>query len=59
MNKRGRPRSESAKDGQYRLRINDEETSMLEEISARTGKSKADILRTSLKIYYGMTVNLE
>ena len=52
MNGRGRRKSENSKNGQYRLRINDEESDMLEYISSKTGETKADILRKSLKIYY-------
>lgn len=56
MNKNGRPKSEDSRNKQYRLRMNDEESQMLDYISGKTGESKADILRKSLANYYELTL---
>lgn len=49
--KRGRPVSDESRKGQYRLRMNDEESDMLDDLSAKTGKDKADVIREALRIY--------
>lgn len=57
MNRLGRPPKQdgSVKNGQYRLRLSDEEAGMLDYISGKTGESKADILRNALKMQYNLT----
>lgn len=50
--KRGRPRKEMIKEHQYRIRMNVGERAMLDHLSEKTGKNRADILRDALKMYY-------
>ena len=54
ITKRGRPRKEEARRGQYRLRTNEEEEKMLDYIHENTGETKADILRRGLKTLYNL-----
>lgn len=56
MNKNGRPKSEDSRSKQYRLRMNDDESRILDCIREKTGESKATILRKSLENYYEMVL---
>lgn len=47
----GRPKSTNARTKQYRLRLTEEEYLKLIQLSKDTGKTRADILRESLKNY--------
>ena len=52
--KRGRPKTEDAKDYGYRLRMSGEDIAKLEYIHKKTGESKADILRRGLNMAYNL-----
>ena len=56
MNKRGRPCNKDSRDNQYRLRMSDEEVEMLNNLSVKTCKTKAEILREALKMYHNLTI---
>lgn len=56
MNKRGRPCNKDSRDNQYRLRMSDEEVEMLNDLSAKMHKTKAEILREALKMYHNLTI---
>lgn len=47
----GRPKSTNARTKQYRLRLTEEEYLQLMQLSKDAGKTRADILRESLKNY--------
>lgn len=57
MNSKGRPKKETSKTNQYRLRMNDKEMDMLNHLSVETGEKKSDILRKALRNYYLLIVN--
>lgn len=44
IKKRGRPPKVNAKRKGIRIRLNDEEADMLSELSAKTGRTRSDIL---------------
>ena len=48
----GRPPKDNSRDKQYRVRLNDEEDSMLSYVSSLTGKQKSEIFRNALEDYY-------
>lgn len=48
----GRPPKDNSRDKQYRVRLNDEEDSMLSYVSSLTGKQKSEIFRKALEDYY-------
>ena len=56
MEKRGRPYKEDARKSGYRLRMNDVENAKLDYICAKTGKSKASILREALELRYKLAL---
>lgn len=49
---RGRPKKEDTREKQYRIRLNDEEKSMLNYASNVTGKQKSEIFRQALIDYF-------
>lgn len=51
IKKQGKMKKVDAKNKQYRLRMNNEESALLDYLSVETGKSKADIIRESIKMY--------
>jgi hypothetical protein len=48
----GRPPKDDSRDKQYRVRLNDDEESMLTFCSEQTGEVKSEIFRKALKAYY-------
>ena len=48
----GRPPKDNSRDKQYRVRLNDDEDSMLSYVSTLTGKQKSEIFRNALEDYY-------
>ena len=48
----GRPPKDNSRDKQYRVRLNDEEDSMLSYVCSLTGKQKSEIFRNALEDYY-------
>lgn len=48
----GRPKKEDSRDKQYRVRLNEEESLMLDFCSEETGEAKSEIFRKALKAYY-------
>ena len=54
MKKRGRPTKDNKRDDSYRIRLNEEERQMLEQISEWSGLTKADAIRTALFAYYDL-----
>ena len=52
MKKRGRPVKDNKRDDSYRIRMNEEEKQMLEQISEWSGLTKADAIREALSAYY-------
>ena len=56
MNKRGRACNKDSRGNQYRLRMSDEEVEMLNNLSVKTHKTKAEILREALKMYHNLTI---
>ena len=53
---RGRPIKDGAKNNQYRIRLSDEELDKLNYLSFETDKSKADVIRDALKMYYNVKI---
>lgn len=51
VKKRGRPRKQKTKSHQYRLRMDDEDSKLLDYLSMQTGKNKSDIIREAIKMY--------
>ena len=51
VQKRGRPVENSARNMGYRLRLTAEEAEKLEQLSKRTGETKADLLRKAFYMY--------
>lgn len=49
--KRGRPRKNSGRIRQYRLRMTDEELMKMQKLSDRLGISMADFIRRSVSLY--------
>ena len=49
--KRGRPREEGSMQNQYRLRMDDNMSRRLDDLSRDIGKSKADIFREAFRMY--------
>ncbi len=49
--KMGRP-TENPRTEQYRIRLTKEEVELLAECSEKSGKSKADVLRAGLDLFY-------
>lgn len=47
-----RPKSETPKHNQYRLRMTDEELEMLEQCCERTGMTKAEVIRRGIELVY-------
>ena len=56
MRARGRPIKDEAKNKQYRIRLSDEELDKLNYLSFETNKSKADVIRDALKMYYNLKI---
>lgn len=54
MGKRGRVRTDCARNRGYRIRLNDDENQILEDLSAETKLTKADVIREALKLYKKM-----
>ena len=55
--KRGRPKKIDSRTEQYRLRMNKEENFWLNQLCKNEGLSKADALRTLIKMGYDMSKN--
>ena len=53
---RDRPIKDGAKNNQYRIRLSDEELDKLNYLSFETDKSKADVIRDALKMYYNLKI---
>lgn len=51
-NRIGRPPSKNPKKNDVRIRMTDEEVSMLNECSEKTGLSKADVIRKGIKMVH-------
>ena len=49
---RGRPHEEVTKSNRFELRLGDDETQMLEYLCFKLDKSRADVMRDALKMYY-------
>jgi predicted DNA-binding protein len=47
-----RPKSETPKHNQYRLRMSDDEMEMLEQCCERTGMTKAEVIRRGIELVY-------
>ena len=52
MSKRGRPIKPNARRSQFRLRMNDQETNMLNSICDFTGLSVSEVLRVAVERMY-------
>ncbi|WP_130436408.1 plasmid mobilization protein [Cuneatibacter caecimuris] len=52
--KRGRPPKNDTKTDQYRLRLNDEERTMLEHLAEESGVSMSEILIRGLRMQYNL-----
>lgn len=59
MGKRGRPKKEDLKRGQYRLRMSAEDEKMLAYICEKKGLTKAQIFREGLRMQYNLAKSLE
>ncbi len=55
--RRGRPKKIDSRTEQYRLRMNKEENFWLNQLCKNEGLSKADALRTLIKMGYDMSKN--
>lgn len=56
MKARGRPYKDGGKKNQYRIRLSNEELNRLNYLSFETDKSKADVIRDALKMYYNLKI---
>lgn len=54
MKNRGRPKKNNSRTLGYRLRMDDEEATMLSFLSGKLSLSKAEVLRKGLKILYNL-----
>lgn len=57
MNKNGRPVTGNVRKHGYRVMLNDEENQRLDNLSKKTRKSKAEVLRLALLIYESLGDN--
>ena len=57
MGRRGRPYSKDPRKKHYMIRINEEESSMLDECCKMTGMGQADVFRTALELLYEREIN--
>ena len=57
--RRGRPKKIDSRTEQYRLRMNKEEIFWLNQLCKNEGLTKADALRTLIKMGYDMSKNVE
>lgn len=51
MEKRGRPKSDSAREKRYLLKLTKNEFDRLSHLSEISGKSKADFIREAIRMY--------
>lgn len=56
MRTRGRPKKDESRDQTYSLRLNEEDSTYLEYLHEITGKSRSDILRKALKMYFEIEI---
>lgn len=49
---KGRPKQEVTRDYSFRIRMNEEEKSILDKLMILTGKNRSDVVREALKTYY-------
>ena len=54
MRKRGRPLKENARKVRLDVRLSEEDMEIIDEIMEKTGKTKSDIIRTSLYVYQSL-----
>ena len=54
MNNRGRPKKEVCNSKVFNMRLSDEDDSMLNYLFFETGKTKTEIVRKAIKMYYNL-----
>lgn len=52
MVKRGRPRKNSTKNSEIRVRLGTDDRRKLKDISAETGMTRSEIVRRAISLYY-------
>lgn len=55
MRKRGRPAEDEPKNNRIMVRISDNDTNILTDLSEKTGVARSEIMRRALKMYYNLS----
>lgn len=55
IKKRGRPPEEKSRNRSCKIRMSEEEMTILDDISRKTGKNRSDILREGLMMQYNLS----